>query len=182
MTITYRGGASSFRTLGAAATPQNLLTIENTAGSAVAVWIRKIVVIVDETVALTTVTPQLKISRPASLPSGGTVLAKAPFDTGQSSAANVVIRGATASDGGVATAITSTLADVMWQQYIMRVHTAVGQILTPDLNVIPDICLTYPVILAANQALMLQIVASAGASNPATNFYIANIIWEENTP
>jgi hypothetical protein len=180
MALLYKGCAASFRTLGTAATPHNLFSIENTAGSAVVISIKRLVVQMDATAVLTGVMPQVKTSRPTAIPSGGTTLNKGSFDTSLTSAANVIIRGANASDGGVATAITATAGDTLWQQYCMRLHTAVGQVLALDNPVIPTLCETTPILLAANQALLVQIVASAGASNPATNFWFAQAYWEEN--
>jgi hypothetical protein len=182
MAITFRGSAASFRTLGTAATPHNLFSIENAVGSPVNVWIRKLIVQMDATAVLVSVMPLVKTSRPTALPTGGTALAKGKFNTTLTSNANVIIRGATASDGGGATAITATAGDIMWQQYVMRMHTVVGQVLAPDNNLLPTLVDNDPIILAANQALLVQIVASAGASNPATNHWFVQIVWEEDTP
>jgi hypothetical protein len=182
MAITYYGAGASFRILGTAATPHTLFTIENTAGSAVPVRIKRLICQLDATAVLVSVMPLVKTSRCAAIPTGGTVLAKGNFNTLLASAANVILRGANASDGGVASAITATAGDIIWQQYCMRMHTAVGQVLSIDNNCIPNICDTTPVILAANQALMVQVVASAGASNPATNHWFVQCMWEEGTP
>jgi hypothetical protein len=179
MAVSYQGSAATFRIVGSAATPHTLFTIENTAGSAVVVRIRRLVVQLDATVALTAVMPLVKTSRAAAIPTGGTVLAKGKFDTAQTSAANVILRSATASDGGVATAITATPGDIMWQQYCMRLHTAVGQVLSSDNPLLPTLIETYPVLLAANQAIMCQVVAAAGTSNPATNHWYVQCMWEE---
>jgi hypothetical protein len=124
--------------------------------------------------------PQVKLSRTAAVPTGGTVLAKAQFNTLNASNANTIVRGATASDGGVATAITATAGTTMWQQYCMRMHTVVGQVLAPDNSGAPILIDTQDLVLRQNEALMLQIVASAGASNPATNHWFANVVWEED--
>lgn len=173
--------AATFRTLGAAATTQTLFTLENTAGSAVTVNVRRLLVQMDATAVLTTFMPIIKTSRPTALPSGGTTLSKAQFDTTASSVANVVARGATASDGGVATAITATPGTVAWQQYCMRLHTAVGQVLAPDNNLLPTMVDTsgYEFKLRAGESLMVQIVAAATTSNPATNYYFVECVWEE---
>lgn len=181
MAITFKGSAASFRILGTAATPHNLFTIENTAGSAVTVRIRRLVVQLDATAVLIAVMPLVKTSRAAAIPTGGTVLAKSNFDTSLTSAANVIVRGANASDGGTATAITATAGDIMWQQYCMRLHTAVGQVLSPDNPLLPTLIETDPVVLAANQAIMCQVVASIGTSNPATNHWFVQVMWEEDT-
>jgi hypothetical protein len=181
MTITYKGLVTSFRTLGTASTPHNLFTIENTVGSAVIVRVRRLLVQLDATATLTAVMPLVKTSR-CAIPSNGTTLAKTPFDTAQSSAANVVFRGATASDGGGASAITATAGDIMWQQYCMRMHTVVGQVQAPDNNLLPSLVETDPVLLRAGEALLVQIVASAGSSNPNTNHWFVECMWEEDTP
>jgi hypothetical protein len=169
---------TTFRILGSAATPHNLLTIENLDATKV-VKIRRITVQLDATAVLTTVMPQIKTSRTTAVPSGGTVLNKVPFDTTVTSDADVIVRGANASDGGAATAITATAGDSLWQQFNMRLHTAVGQVLGVDGSVMPNLVTDVDFILRQNQALLVQVVASAGASNPATNFWLVNICWEE---
>lgn len=169
---------ASFRTLGTAATPQNLLTIEN-AHATMLVKIKKIVVQLDATAVLTAVMPLVISSRASALPTGGTALGKAQFDTDAASDGAVVVRGATASDGGAATAITATAGTRIWQQYLMRMHTVVGQVLALDNPVVPVNCETVPIVLRQNQALLIQVVASAGTSNPATNHWFVQVEWEE---
>jgi hypothetical protein len=171
--------AASFRTLGSAATPHNLFTIENIDATKL-VTLRRLTVQLDATAVLVSVMPQVKLSRATAVPTGGTVIAKAQFDTNNASNANTIVRGATASDGGVATAITSTAGTSIWQQYCMRMHTVVGQVVAPDNNVAPTLIEVDGIILRQNQALLVQIVASAGASNPATNHWFANVVWEED--
>jgi hypothetical protein len=171
--------AASFRTLGTAATPQNLLTIENIDATKL-VYIRRLTVQLDATAVLVSVMPQVKTSRATAVPTGGTALAKAQFDTINLSNANTIVRGGNASDGGVATAITATAGTTIWQQYCMRMHTVVGQVLGLDNNVLPALVDTQDIILLQNQALLVQIVASAGASNPATNHWFCNVVWEED--
>lgn len=168
-----------FRTLGTAATPQNLMTIENIDATKL-IYVRRVVVQLDATAVLTSVMPQVKLSRATAVPTGGTALNKGQFDTNNASNANSIIRCGTASDGGAATAITATAGTTLWQQYCMRMHTVVGQVLAPDNNVAPLLVDTQDLILRQNQALLIQIVASAGASNPATNHWFCNIVWEED--
>lgn len=171
--------ACTFRTLGAAATAQNLFTLENQAGSGRNVRIRRLVFQMDATAVLTAVMPLFKTSRPTALPTGGTVLGKAQFNTALTSHANVVARGANASDGGAATAITATPGTIMWQQYGMRLHTAVGQVLGLDNNVLTAITADNPVILAPGESILVQCVAAATTSNPATNHYMIMAAWDE---
>lgn len=174
----YYFSAATFRTIGSAATPQNLFTIENV-DSSLLVKVRRLLVQMDATAALTSVMPLIKASRPASPPSGGTSLAKVPFDTTHASNGNVVCRGSCSSDGGALSAMTATAADVAWEQYCMRLHTAVGQVLSLDNNMLPSLVDTTDFILRQNQSLLVQVVASAGSSNPATNHYFVECVWEE---
>lgn len=170
--------ATSFRTLGSAASGQNLITIENAAGSTRLLAIRKLRLEMDATAVLTAVAPDVKFGRTSALPTGGTTLTKVLLDTTQTSSSSAVVRGATASDGGAATAITATLAATGWHQFMMRLHTAVGQVLPDDWNCIPDICDTDPVILRAGEGVAVQVVGTA-ASNAATNHYVLKCLVEE---
>jgi hypothetical protein len=169
--------ASSFRILGAAATPHNLLTIENLDATKL-VKIREISVQLDATAALAVLMPLTKLSRAAAVPTGGTVLAKAQWDTANASNANTIVRGANALDGGAATAITATAGTTLWQEYQTRMHTLAGQVIAPPSRM--PVLLTKDLILRQNQALLLQVVAAAGTSNPATNHWSVNITWEED--
>lgn len=170
---------STFREIGNAATTQNLMSIENI-DSTKLVYVRRVVVQMDATVALTAVMPQIKVSRATGVPTGGTTLNKGQFDTNNSSNANTIVRGSTASDGGANSGPTATPGDIIWQQYGMRLHTAVGQVLGPDNNALPLLVDTQNFILRQNQALLVALVATAGTSNPATNHYFVNICWQED--
>jgi len=143
------------------------------------VKVRRMTVQLDATAALASVMPLVKTSRATAVPSGGTALAKAVFDTNATSDGAVIVRGGTASDGGAATAITASPGDIMWQQYCMRMHTVVGQVLAEDSPLIPTLCEDTPIILRQNQALLIQVVASAGTSNPVTNHWCVQVVWEE---
>ena len=171
--------AATFRQIGNAATTQNLLTIENIDGTKL-VYIRRILVQMDATAVLTAVMPLIKASRATGVPTGGTTLAKGLFDTGNSSNANTIVRGSTASDGGANSGPTATAGDILWEQFGMRLHTAVGQVLAPDNNMLPLLVDTQDFILRQNQALLVQVVAAAAGSNPATNHYMVEVVWEEN--
>ncbi len=178
---TFRGIASTFRTLGSAAVPQNIFTIENLTGSGKLVYIRKLYLLTDMTVALLTVACQVDVSRTTAIPSGVTVLTKTALDTILSSNANIILRGATASDGGAATAITATAAaGYLFRQFIPRQATAVGQIQQAfPMELIPVVILeTDSMMLRENQAIVVQITGTA-ASNAATNHYIIVVVWDE---
>lgn len=171
--------ASTFRQIGTAATPQNLLTIENIDATKL-VYVRRLVIQMDATAVLTSVMPLLKAGRTTGVPTGGTTLAKGLWDTANASNANTIVRGSTASDGGANSGPTATMGDVVWQQYGMRLHTAVGQVLGPDNSGLPTIVEMQDFVLRQNQALLVAVVAAAGSSNPATNHYFVNVAWEEN--
>ena len=171
--------AATFRQVGNAATTQNLLTIENVDATKL-VWVRRLTVQMDATVALTAVMPLIKTSRTTAVPTGGTALAKGLFDTTASSNANTIVRGSTATDGGANSGPTATAGDIIWQQYGMRLHTAVGQVLGNDNNALPALVETTDFVLRQDEALLVQVVAAVGTSNPATNHYFVQVVWEEN--
>lgn len=168
--------AASFRILGTAATPHNLLTIENIDATNL-VYIRDITIQLDATAVLTAVMPLTKVSRATAVPTGGTTLNKGQWDTNNASNANTIVRAGNASDGGVATAITATAGTTLWQEYQMRMHTVVGQVIAPPSRM-PTLT-TENLILRQNQALLVQVVASAGTSNPATNHWSVCVTWDE---
>jgi hypothetical protein len=169
---------TTFRTVGSAATPHSLFTIFNSGTNRV-VRIRRLVMQMDATAVLTAVMPLTKTSRVTAAPTGGTVLTKALWDSNVTSHADIVVRGANASDGGAATAITATPTAVLWQQYGMRMHTVVGQVLGIDNNVLSSISESTPVFLRQNEGLLVQVVAAAGTSNPNTNHWFVQCAWDE---
>lgn len=173
--------AATFREVGNAATTQNLLTIENIDATKL-VTIRRLVIQMDATAVLTAVMPIFRASRTTGVPTGGTTLSKAQWDTSNTSNSNTIVRGSTASDGGANSGPTATAdaTQLVWEQYGMRLHTAVGQVLGPDNNILPLLVDTQNFILRQNQALMVHVVAAAGTSNPATNHYFVQVVWEED--
>jgi hypothetical protein len=179
--VSFCGALASFRTLGNAATPQNIFSIENAGGSAVILGVSRLTVEMDATAALLTVASEFKTSRPTALPTGGTALTKVAIDTALTSSASVVARGATASDGGAATAITATAGSTMWHQYLLRQQTLVAQYEPTDYSLLPtDIADVDWVIVRAGEALLVQVVGTAG-SNAATNHYVIKCAFFEYT-
>ena len=168
-------GISTFRTVGDTVATQNLLTIENPVGSTIVTAIRSLNFMTDSTVALTTVSPQIKTSRATGMPSGGTILSAVKYKTAYVGATSV-IRGATASDGGAATPITATPGDTFWSQFLDRQPTAAGFVAHPAYLMVPDPgtdlrqLLLYP-----GEAAMVQ---SVGAL-PATTHIVLNVNWLE---
>ena len=177
----FKGVAATFRTLGSAAVPQNIFTLENLTGSGKLVYLRGLYFAIDVTAVLLTVACQIDCLRTTGIPSGGTVLTKGAIDTALSSNANVILRGANASDGGAATAITATAAaGYIGRDFIPRQATAVGLITQQYFtDLLPRYLLeSDSLVIRENQAIVVQITGTA-ASNAATNHYIVSCVWDE---
>lgn len=171
---------ATFRTVGAAAVAQNLFSIWNNGANRV-VRVRRLVMQMDATAVLTTFMPLIKTSRVAVAPGGGVVLTKAAWDSNLAAThADIVVKGECSVDGGTRTALTGTPGDILWQQYGMRLHTAAGQVLGIDNNVLPCITESFPVVLRSGQGLIVHVVAAAASSNPSTNHYFVQCVWDED--
>jgi hypothetical protein len=168
-------GLSSFRTLGDTAATQNMLTIENPVGSTILVAIRSLNYMSETLVALLTIASQIRTSRVTGMPSNGTVLAAVKYRSDYVASA-AIVRGATASDGGGATAITATAGTTFWSQFLDRPATAVGNIPHPNYNLVPEPGADLrQLLLLPGEALLVQ---SVGAL-PATTHVIVNVNWLE---
>ena len=185
MAITYTGTTATFRTSGSALTHQHLLTLQNS-GSDVIVRVKRLVVQLDATAVLTAVMPLVRTSR-MTWQDGGTILPKGSFDSTQTSAATVIAKGAQNADGGLTPAlfrspITASIGDIVWQQYCMRLHTLAGQVLGLDNSVLPTLVENTPFVLRAFEGISVYVSASAATSNPITNQWFVQCVWEEETP
>ncbi len=175
MATTYKGAVSTFRIVGLASANHNLFTIFNKTGSTKFIKLKRLTYQTDHTALLASVSPILHASRITALPTGGTVLTKVAFDSTLTPDTDIEMMGATASDGGAATAITATAGTRMWADFKGRMHTAVGQILFPDENLIPGFCDVDPIILRASQGILVQVAQAA----LATDHYIVSCAFEE---
>ncbi len=171
----YRGMVTTFRTIGLASANHNLFTIWNKTGSTKLIAVRRLSFLTDATGALATVAPVVQVSRITALPTGGTVLTPVAFDTALTHDTNCEAMGATASDGGAATTITSTAGTRAWADLKMRLHTAVGQVLFPDEYLIPQFCDREPIILRAAEGLQVQMVQAA----LTTDHYVVSCAFDE---
>ena len=150
---------ATFRTVASAAANHNLLTIENTTGSAVLLAVRQLILEIQVN-ALTAmlVAAEARLFRGTTVPTGGTVATLHQNDTADTAApANLVVRQATASDGGAATAITyaTPTTNPFTAQAIDKILTGVGQFVTdeaPLLTLAED-----PLILRAGQSLVVTV-------------------------
>jgi hypothetical protein len=164
--------------LGKDALTQNAFVFENAIGSGVNVNIRRLMIEMDSTVALTTVMPQVKVCRATNI-SGGILVDKSKFDTLESSDPFVRIRTPLAEGSH----ITATAGDTIYQQYTMRMHTAVEQVVSEAENILPVLVADTgkEFKLRPGESLLVYIVGSAVTSNSAlSNNWQVNCAWEED--
>jgi hypothetical protein len=178
MAVTFFGAASIPIVFGNDATTQNLMTIENRIGSRVDVNIRRLMVQLDPLTALTSVMPQIKVSRATNI-SGGVLLDKAKFNTTQTSDPFVFVRSALAEGSP----ITATAGDTIWQQYVTRMHDLTGQVISADESLLPRLIADTgkELKLRPGESLLVRIVGAAVTSNAAlSNNWIASVAIEED--
>lgn len=185
----FTGRAASFATLGLGTTAQqNLLTLVNGSSSTVTVSVNRITVDLLTTaaagIAPSVVTPIVRVRRCTAV-SGGTALTKVPRgDSAQTSNANVVVSGGTASDGGAATAITATNGGLMAQKFAPRtlvVGTSASTFYEP-VDTVPFFYGEPDIVLKAGEGLLVSLEGvTAATGNPTTNRWICEIDWDEWT-
>lgn len=173
-------GVVSFRTAGLTTQPHNLFTIWNPAASGRRLAIKRLVMEADHTTLLAT-NLQVAVTIPTAQPSAGTTLASKNFDFNSATAAVAICLGATASDGGAATAITATAGTPrIWSNFVSRAHTLAGWFLINAQNLLPadENGETSPILIPEGSGLLVQTVsvATAGAH------YVVKAWWEEYTP
>jgi len=157
------------------AVTQHIFALENQIGSRVDVNVRRLVVQNDPLTALTSVMPQVKVSRGVNI-SGGIMLDKAQFRTTETSDPFVKIRSAL----GEGSPITATRGDTIWQQYTSRLHTAVEQVLATDGSALPRLVDTRDFKIRPGESLLLTVVGATVASNAAlANNWLVDCVWEE---
>ena len=144
------------------AVTQHIFALENQIGSRVDVNVRRLVVQNDPLTALTSVMPQVKVSRGVNI-SGGIMLDKAQFRTTETSDPFVKIRSAL----GEGSPITATRGDTIWQQYTSRLHTAVEQVIASDEPLLPRLVDTFDFKLKPGESLLATVISATAASNPA---------------
>lgn len=178
MAVTFKGAAMFPVVVGNNATTQHLFSIENGVGSRVDVNIRRLTVQMDAVAALTSVMPQVKVSRGVSI-SGGIILDKSKFSTLQTSDVGVSIRSALAEGS----AITATAGDTIWQQFASRMHTVVEQVIGLDESGLPRLVESslFNLKLRPGESLLVTVIGATVASNAAlSNNWLVNCAWEED--
>lgn len=189
LTNAYRGGeylsptmfrGATFRTLGNAASPQNLLTLECSSDGDIII-IRSVDVICSYTAALTAVDNCVTLSF-ATGPTGGTDL-RAAGNVPQSRAntgylgTKFVVRGATAADGGAATAIVAASLGAFRRAFVGRIHTAVGQT-RHEVTRLLDAQDQPIYLMSGGQAILVQVINPTAANNAATVHYVVMVEFE----
>lgn len=176
MAISFKGSIPSATTIGNNSTTQNLCTITNKIGSRVNIIIRRATAQIDTLAALTSVMPQVKLSRATSI-SGGAILSKTAWTTTQSSKDSVEVR-TSIIDGQP---IAATPGGIIWQQYCSRMHTVVEQVLAPDNNILPLLVENNDFIIRPGESILVQVVGASVASNAAlSSNWFTEFMWEED--
>ena len=188
-----RWAASTFRIVGNGAVAQALMTIQVPASSAVRFGVRRVFVTHAPTdaIGLAAIPNEFRFARTSAVPSGGTELAKASLyraAPGNTSDPLIVIRGANASDGGAATAITNgttiSSTGVIARAFGSRIAGAMAldEIAPSRIELwnaeregdVPPF--TVP---GESTAYSILVANPVAANNAATDNYIVNIEWEE---
>lgn len=170
------GQVTTFRTLGSGASPHVLFTAEVAANARTLLQLREIAIQLDATAVLTSVMPQVKLVRLTALPTGGTPLTAVPDNAAERQAA-ATFRGATASDGGVASAIAAALGAVVDQVYVTRLHTLVGQVVGGRMLLLQRRSDESALVLWPGEAAAVVVIASPATSNPNTNHWLVSARW-----
>lgn len=189
--VTYRGRASTFITQGRApATPfiQHLLTIFNSS-TVERVAVNRIVLDAYSTGNRIMTTPPsvARVGRVGTAPTNGTVLTKAPLDSGLTSESTLDIRGdASADRTNSATALAATLLanqtltqEVMPRNIWVSGSAPAAGTYTELADRVEFFTGDTDVILRQNEGISLYLIGAAATSIPNTDWFVASIDWEE---
>lgn len=179
MAITFRGSATGPAILGNEQLTQPLFVLENQLGSRVNVNVRRLLLQLDATTALTSVMPLVKTSRAVNV-SGGARVAESKFDTTQTHDPRVRL----ALAAGDAFPITATAGDTVWQQFLSRQHTAGEQNIAADGNALPSFVDTpgKNFVVRPGEAIICQVFAPNLTSNTLQmNNWTIQVVWEEDS-
>ena len=179
MAITFHGSVSTFIAVGNNQLKQNLFVIENGYAARHNIRIRRMVLQVDTINVLTSVMPQVKISRMSVASTGGVILPKSSLIDTTETSDNALILKQTIYPG---TNITATEGQPIWQEYGNRMHTGFSQILGDDSSFLPDLIKDVPLIMKPGENLLVQVVGAVVATNAGitTNWWL-QVMWEEDS-
>lgn len=180
-----RGRVATFRTPGRAGTTgANLLAFWNGSASRACKILFGGVDLVQTAVrAATVVPPVVRWYRMTAAPTNGTVLTKALEDTSGASDANITVRGDASADGTLsATALTATaVGGPITHEFAPRL-LAIGTSPATNLYEPFDKCEFFdrsPVVIRPSEGLLCRLDYTVATANPATDFWIVNLIWNE---
>jgi hypothetical protein len=174
---------ATFRAVGNTLTIQGLLAINNTSTN-ITMTLRRMLMHTEQTAVITT--PMwVRMYRTTAANTGGTQITsglRVPFDSAYTSSTLINILQAASADG-TNTAITpNTLGNMMWQTFVMRIHTQVGQIIPADHDLIPILCADNSLAgltIKPSEYVVVQLMTTTTAANPNTNHYLLSCVWEE---
>ena len=180
MAVTYLGTMETKPIYGNDSTSQYLFSVENGIQSKVDIHLKRMYVQMSCLSTLGTVKLSLKSYRATSI-TGGEVLTKdGNSNTSLSSDNNVIFRAQcwdTARMG-------ASPGDIIWQNFGVRMHTAVEQQVASDINVLPSLLQNnnFDFVLHPGENIVVRAVGASNASNPyGNNHFVVNCVWEENS-
>lgn len=156
------------------------------AGQDTQIALRRLTVALHATALLATVTPQVQLIKiqPSNI-TAGTALTRMNLDsTGLASNTNIVCKGTNAADFGATTSLAvGTLLGTAYQTFVDRpitMGTTAGtsgmQIASRDMPLLPPCCDNdTPFLLSYGNGITVRVVGT----NPSTNTWVVNAMWEE---
>ncbi len=178
---TFRGRASTFRSIGrAGTTARRLLTIFNAAASGKVVRISQVAVDFAQTAAMavTVIPPAIRVYRITALPTGGTALTKVAKDTALTTSASITLAGDASADGtnsASALTATTTAGTALTQEFFPRLITAAGYEVADRIELLEG----KDIVLRPGEGLVLSSDITLATQEPAGVHTIATIDWYE---
>ncbi len=178
---TFRGRASTFRSIGrAGTTARRLLTIFNAAGSGKVVYVNQLAVDFAQiaAIAVTVIPPPIRVYRITALPTGGTALTKVAKDTLLTSSASITLAGDASADGtnsASALAAVTTAGAALTQEFFPRLITGAGYEVADRIELLSG----RNVVVRAGEGLVLSSDITLATQEPAGVHTIATVDWWE---
>ncbi|MBA3243243.1 MAG: hypothetical protein H0T60_18640 [Acidobacteria bacterium] len=178
---TFKGRASTYRTVGRAGTvARRLLTIWNPVGSGKNVYVNALFVdfAALAAMAVTVIPPAIRVYRITAAPTNGTVITKNAKDTTLTSVAGIEIRGDASADGtnsASALAATTTAGAMLTQEFFPRLITAAGYEVADRIDFLQE----AGVIVRPGEGLCMSSDITLATQEPAGILTIASIDWWE---
>ena len=182
MAISYTGMVASSIIQGSGNGTQGIFCIENSIQSRVKVYVKRLYLQSDAVAVLTAVKPVIRSFRATNITGTNmTIHTKGWFDSAQTSDPNVKIwSGATPSYTGTS-GLAGTLGQRVWNWMGMRMHDLTGAVNVQNQNMLPQAASASSVLftLYPGESLLTQVVPAVATSDPLTNSYFVNCVWQE---